>query len=255
MNKTLKPAAVFILAFMTATTAAAESGAARQRELDSLYAQAMWMTGRPSPGESARTAARRPIKCGFSLKNQVRVRFSQFSPEQRILLSKMMTRPELPYSVTSSSDRFRIHYALNGPDAVSGEDADRNGVPDYIDTAASSLEYAYHVEVEELGFKPPPADDTDGPEWDIYIENIDNSYGSTMPDKLIGFNPDVYTSYIELDNDYRSTDTHGLDGLRITIAHEFFHMIQLGWNARAEGGRDFTDLFLWEAAPWMRRHL
>jgi hypothetical protein len=43
-----------------------------------------------------------------------------------------------------------------------------------------------------------------------------------------------------------------LDGLRITIAHEFFHMVQLGWNARSNGNQDFTDLFLWEAAcTWM----
>jgi hypothetical protein len=237
---------------LAGTAYGAERNAPKAGALDSLFAEAMRMTGRPFPGDSSPNATRRPIKCGFSLKNRIRVRFSQFSTEQQILLSKMMSRPVLPHYAKSPGGLFRIHYTLTGPDAVSEADADGNSIPDYVDTAANSLEYTYGVEVEELGFKAPPSDDTDGPEWDVYIENIDNSYGSTMPDRLIGFNPDVYTSYMELDNGYESTDTKGLDGLRITIAHEFFHMIQLGWNARADGNQDFTDLFLWEAAcTWM----
>ncbi len=245
-------AACFLPLFLTGAADGAEPNTAKARELDSLFAEAMRMTGRRLPGDSSAVAASRPIKCGFSLRNRIRVRFHQFSGEQQLLLSKMVTRPVLPYHAISPGGRFRIHYALTGSDAVSGVDADGNGVPDYVDTAGNSLEYAYHVEVEELGFKAPPSDDTDGSEWDIYLENIANSYGSTMPDKPIGFNPDVYTSYMELDNDYTSTDTRGLDGLRVSIAHEFFHMIQLGYNARSDGNLDFTDLFLWEAAcTWM----
>jgi len=244
--------AFLLLMAWTAVAQADVNAASRSRELDSLFTMAVRMTGHPLPGDGSAPHGGRPVKCGLSLKNRIRVRFHEFSREQQILLSKMITRPALPLHVISPDGRFRIHYALSGPDAVSGTDSDGNGVPDYVDTAVNSLEHAYQVEVVELGFKPPPADDTDGPEWDIYIENVVDLYGSTMPDRLIGTSPDVYTSYMELDNDYTSTDTRGLDGLRITIAHEFFHMIQLGWNARADANQDFTDLFLWEAGcTWM----
>lgn len=222
------------------------------RKLDSLFTAAMRMTGQRTSGDSSPSERRRPVKCGLSLANQIRVRLAQFSPEQRILLSKMVFRPVLPLYAISPNGRFRIHYTLTGSDAVSGVDADGNGVPDYVDVAANSLETAYRVEVEELGFKAPPADDADGPEWDLYIENVNDSYGSTMPDRLLGVNPDVFTSYMQVDNGYESTDTKGLNGLRITIAHEFFHMIQLGYNARSDQNGDFTDLFLWEAScTWM----
>jgi hypothetical protein len=244
--------ATLLLVSLTAA-GGAYAEATKGRELDSLFTAAMRMTGRQSSGVSSPSARLRPVKCGLSLMNQIRSRFSQFSPQQRILLSQLFFRPVLPLYAISADGRFRIHYTLTGSDAVSGADADGNGVPDYIDAAANSLEYVYHIEVEELGFKPPPADDTDGPEWDIYIQNITDSYGSTMPDRQISDDPyNAFTSYIQLDNGYESTDTKGLNGLRITIAHEFFHMIQLGYNAREDTNGNFTDLFLWEAAStWM----
>jgi hypothetical protein len=223
------------------------------RELQSLYWEAMRTVHPESVPDSIASEQPLPVKCQFSLANRIRARLSQFSSEQRLQLAKFSDRPVMPYYCISSKNHFRIHYTLTGADAVSPVDSDGNGVPDYIDEAAKSLEYAYHVEVDSLKFNPPPADDADGPEWDLYIENISGSYGWTNIDRLVSMDPDVYTSYITLDNDYTQTQTKGLNGLKVSIAHEFFHMIQLGYNARTGStGGYFADQFLMEASStWM----
>ncbi len=96
-----------------------------------------------------------------------------------------------------------------------------------------------------MGFQPPPADGgIDGNQWDVYIENID-PYGYTTYSKDPN-NPGAYISYMTMDNNYDHTDTPGLDGARVTAAHEFFHMVQFGYNFRN------ADIFMMEAAStWM----
>ena len=194
-----------------------------------------------------------PIKCAFGLANRVRRQWYRFNTEEQAKLAAMVLRPDLPLSLTSPSGRFKIHYAISGSNGVPPEDLDASGLPDYVEHAAAILDSVYNVEVGLLNFKAPPLDDVDGPEWDVYIRNIPGSYGWTNPDRQLSSHPDVYTSYIELDNNYTGTPTKGLDGLRITAAHEFFHMIQLGYNARDDDGDDsFDDQFLMEAScTWM----
>jgi hypothetical protein len=165
----------------------------------------------------------------------------------------MALRPELPNALVSASGRFRIHYAVSGQNAVPPEDADHSGVPDYAEKTAVIFDSVYQAEVVQLNFMAPPLDDADGPEWDVYVKNIPGSYGWTNPDRQVSSNPDRYTSYIEVDNNYTSTPTRGLDGLRTTAAHEFFHMIQLGYNARDEDRNgSYDDQFIMEAScTWM----
>jgi hypothetical protein len=102
--------------------------------------------------------------------------------------------------------------------------------------------------VRDLGFRAPPADAEDGPEWDIYIRNVAGSYGWTNPDRLVATDPDVWTAFIEVDNDYTHTATRGLDGLRITLAHEFFHLVELGYNMQYGEDGYFDAQFFMEAA-------
>ncbi|MBN2103041.1 hypothetical protein JW835_03270, partial [bacterium] len=53
-------------------------------------------------------------------------------------------------------------------------------------------------------------------------------------------------SYVVLDNDFQGLYSSGLDGLRVTCAHEFFHMIQVGYQFRD------SDIFFMEAsATWV----
>ncbi len=197
------------------------------------------------------------VKSGFSIIGAVRLNWSRFSEEQQRILKPHAYRPAADTSVVSASGRFRIHYDVSGFNTVDPADTDLNGIPDYIDVVARVADSVYVIEVEELGLKAPLDDNnTDGPEWDIYIRNLPNVYGQTTPEKQVASNPDQYYGYIELDNNYQHTYTKGLHGMRVTLAHEFFHLIHMAYNLRTSNFYTFDDLFLMEASStWMEDYV
>ncbi len=193
--------------------------------------------------------ARLPLKCGTEIVRALKENWALLKPEDRKLFSRYFQRPVLPYSYVSPEGRFRLHYALGGYDGVPRKDADSSGVPDFIERAGEYLDYSYHFEVDTLGYQPPPSDyGVDGDEIDVYFKNI-NAYGYTDFDRQIPETPyNDWTSYITMDNDFAGPGYYaqGLDGLRVTCAHELFHVIQLGYNYRDE------DLFFFEmSSTWM----
>jgi len=159
----------------------------------------------------------------------------------------------------SKSNLFKIHYDTVGYNAPSLVDTDNNGTPDYIDSVAFYFEYAYQVQVNEIGYKSPIPDrgGRGSDHYDVYIWDLGNSdnlgvepyheggtYGFTMPTEndIIQYEPfqRSYT-YIVVDNNYSPTDSvrklnngpkypaykeTGIDALKITASHEFQHAIQ-----------------------------
>ncbi|MCX6139297.1 MAG: hypothetical protein NTX15_00430 [Candidatus Kapabacteria bacterium] len=137
---------------------------------------------------------------------------------------------------------------MSGPDAVSPQDIDGNGTPDYVDECLRSLEFAWRAEIDTLGYLPPPSDGVEGgsPAMDVYLRDLSQAgpsgtsyYGLTTLEKLIGSVPiDRYTTWMDVDNDFSDLDkdaygrqsfsTFGIDALRVTCAHEFHHTIQNG---------------------------
>lgn len=167
--------------------------------------------------------------------------------EVQKLLAPLFDRPVLPLSLVSPGKRFRIHYALEGPDATT--DA-------FVQATAAAFDSAYHYQVEDLGFPAPPADNgLDGSELDVYIVNMPISYyaETIAEDEVVNTSRDDYTSWIRIDNDFTGYYTSGLDGMRVTVAHEFFHMIHIGvrW-AFPESQLGYNELFFYEiSGVWM----
>ncbi|MFO7891864.1 MAG: hypothetical protein R6V04_16180 [bacterium] len=215
-------------------------------QTDALFLQAVAMYAPDKLPVEYRNLDFEVQKCGFGLQTQLNINFKKFSHSQKEFLSSYLSRPDLPYSYISPSSLFQIHYTTTGSDAVPTEDKNGSGIPDYVEEVARTMDYNYQIEVLSIGLNEPPVDNTDGPEWDVYIKHIPNYYGYTSFDTKISSNPAVWTSYITIDNDYTHTPTSLFDGMKITTAHEFFHMIQLGYNFRND------DIFLMEvASTWM----
>ena len=66
------------------------------------------------------------------------------------------------------------------------EDADGNGIPDYIELAATVLDSTWVLEVDGLGYDPPPsANGLDGDEYDVYFSDLGRgaAYGYTYPEQ------------------------------------------------------------------------
>lgn len=193
-------------------------------------------------------------KCGTETIQQVRYHWTLFTRSQQNDLESFAYRPDMPESYVSPDGQFRVHYTREGPDSVSIDDQDASGVPDYVERAAEYLMESYQVEIMEMGLQEPPPDiESSGPEWDVYLRHIPGYYGWVNIDQLVSVNPDIYTTFMTLDNDYVHTKTKGLEALRVTIAHEFQHMIQYGYIFRDENNNGVCDdQFLNEAAAtWM----
>lgn len=166
-------------------------------------------------------------KCGFGIVNDVKINIDSFSPEQKNILNSLLSRPFLQTSIVSPSGFFRIHYDVTGsnsPAYVSGWTVDQN-----IAEVARALDSAYRFEINYLGFLSPPSDNGAGGDdkYDIYIQNQGGGfYGYTEWESKIG--TVNWTSFMVIDNDYVGYYSTGLDGMKVTVAHEFHHSIQLG---------------------------
>ncbi|MBU3698712.1 MAG: hypothetical protein FGM33_01695 [Candidatus Kapabacteria bacterium] len=196
-----------------------------------------------------------PDKCGFGQRSQ----------SDRIIGLKHGTvqggRPLCQTFADSKSGRFRVHFDTSGVHAVDMADLSGNGLPDYVDECHAALEHAWLVEIDTLGYLPPPADGTDGGSaaLDVYVRDLGPSgyYGVATPDRLLRLTPtEQWTSFMEIDNDYSAADssagrptftTTGLDALRITCAHEFHHTVQNGCYALVPQHRMLYEL----TSTWM----
>ena len=123
-------------------------------------------------------------------------------------------RPILDNNIISPSGSFMIHY-----------DNYYDGIDDYAYSVAIAADSSRKVIVEIMNFRSEVQDD-DGL-YDIYIEQLPNgSYGWNCPDGDLG------KSWVEIDDDYIGTgySTSGLDAMKISVAHEYFHAIQRSYK-------------------------
>ncbi len=163
-------------------------------------------------------------------------------------------RPDAQHYLLSPSGHFRVHYDTEGVNAVSRKDADANGIPDYIDLTLAILDSTWVLEIEQLGYKPPPSDNGlgGGDEYDVYVVELGvgrSYYGFTYP----GTSGITTYSHLEVDNNFTDPgykQTRGLDALRVTIAHEFHHALQFGYYAKFDGSwwQESTSTWMEEVA-------
>ena len=195
------------------------------------------------------------IKCGTKYDLAIEAQKEKIEPGlYERYLQIQSTEPVRQRSLVTDSGYFELHWDDNGTHEVPQEDISGNGYPDFIDSAAVILDYVYTIEVQQLGYAPPPGEDGNPAiPYPIYFTN-QFAYGITRKGELIAANlPDTsYTSYIELDNDFSEYyfPTKGLDGLKVTAAHEFHHAIQLGYGFRG------SDIYFFETtSTWLEEYI
>jgi hypothetical protein len=137
-------------------------------------------------------------------------------------------------------------------------DASRQRIPgsadEFADSVAAIANQVFAFETTLLGYQAPPTDGMSGggPEYDIYIEEMGNTYGETMPEVQLDTRSDGgrFTTYMRVDNDFifvNPVANRGLPGLRVTLAHEYHHAIQIGSYGYWTG-----DVYFYEiTCTWM----
>jgi hypothetical protein len=174
-----------------------------------------------------------PVRHATMILGEVRQNFDIFNVEQQEVLNQLLQRPVLPLSFISSTGRFKIHYTETGTDAVPLEDINNNGIPDFVEAVAQAFENSHQREVDELGYQEPPNDaGVDGPEYDVYVQNLGRDfYSFTIPESNPAETPqNDRTSYIVIENDFSQHFTRGVAAAKVTAAHEYFHAIQFGYR-------------------------
>ena len=171
----------------------------------------------------------RPIKCGFPVLLAYRAEGGvAASGPQRV-------RPQLenPQTYASPGGSFLLHYTTTGVDAVLAGDVNSNSIPDYIETAAVVLD-SVRSGYQQFGWRNPVSD---GDEYDVYFEDLEYMpwgpwFGYTEATDPMTTTPYTAASYISLENDYpESVYGHPPQAsLRVTVAHEYHHAIQLAYN-------------------------
>jgi hypothetical protein len=176
------------------------------------------------------------LKCGtplvFALRAQVEGEAISSAVQGRVF-----SRPARQKSRLSPSGSFRVHYDTTGVDAPAMVDPhDMRPIAgtheQYVDSVMAIAEFSLWYLTSVLKFDPPPGDGMlgGGPEYDIYIENLGpEGFGVTFWEEPFATTPNQkFSTYIVIDNDFYGNRTAGMDGLRVTVAHELHHAIQVG---------------------------
>jgi len=174
--------------------------------------------------------AQEPVKCGFATIAALQAAASK-GAQARSQAALLLARPMLPLAYVTEEGRFKIHYSTTGADAVNPASTNPAGVPDFVYEAGRVAQRAHHLLVDSLGMRAPISDNgVDGVEFDFYLQNLGDLYGQTNFDfGGEGSGP----AYCLIDNDFGTGFyTQGLDGLRVTVAHEYFHAVQLSYYYR-----------------------
>lgn len=165
------------------------------------------------------------------------------------------TVPEAPNSPACSA-HFCVHWVAEGLDAPELDDGDADGRPDYVERVLTIAEEVHEVENGKLGWREPKSDGARGGgngKTDIYLAQIGGQlFGYAAPDRgqasAAHRLPRRLHGYLVIDNDYSPFEFPGttqIQDLRVTLAHEYNHILQFGYDA-------FQDPWFAEAtAVWM----
>ncbi len=259
----MKTLVVILFASLLGGAVVAEEGALTRDEQIRIIESYMYLTGQTgvmpqSLAESQAEEVGPPVKCGTPAIIEYMTNYDKFDRDLRLALGVTeVVRPTTELSYDSPEGHFKIHYDTTGSAAVYdvGADTDGDGVPNYVESVADIADSVYRAIIVNLGFPAPLADtgcSNGGDErTDIYIINLQSAYGWTQPDTACapfdtlfgGKNYMLAPSFMAIDNDYAHISQYSgrpLDAVRVTLAHEYFHVVQFGM--------DWTE---WENLAWL----
>ena len=160
----------------------------------------------------------------------------------------LRSRPDMDTYSVSPSGNFYIHYNLEGIDSPNQIDNDDNGIPDYIDEVGIAADYSDSILVDVLNFLPVISDDDQ--KYDIYIQDMGQGYYGVNYLDIDSLGNYTGSTYIIIDNEYEDGEyyTAGVEAMKITISHEYFHAIQRSYRAQLTGG----NLYFYEmSSTWI----
>ncbi len=163
--------------------------------------------------------------------------------------------PQAPKS-PACGPHFCVHWVAEGIDAPDLADSDGDGVPNFVRQVLKIAEHVHDIENDKLGWREPKSDGRKGGgngKTDIYLSQIGGElFGYAAPDRGQASKehrlPRRLHGYLVLDNDYSAFEfpgTRPADDLQVTLAHEYNHILQFGYDAYQD------PWFAESTATWM----
>jgi Family of unknown function (DUF6055) len=277
-----KTVCMFLLVFFAFTVIPLMAEQLSQEEDEILYQKILRLSGKSEISLGLSDHESPVVKCGTPYILEIHNQVQSASPRTQLAWQTFLTArydTEAPFSYESPGGHFLIHYATEGDHAVRVDEEfginPITDVPVYVEETAKIFDSVWNYEVDFLEYNAPPADsfyESGGDERvDVYLLDlvtIDsdflNVYGVTYPDIALGPDDQYYTSFQLLDNDYigfQIYEDKPLDIIRVTAAHEFFHVIQFGYDAwefesmNTETYADDRHCWLEMSAVWMEEQV
>lgn len=213
-----------------------------------------------SLGTESSSLSELPIRCGTPYVHDFLQNYGQLDRDLlRASGAVLATRPTLPSSYDTPSGFIRIYYSKLGDNAVpnASADSDGDGVPDYVESVAIIADSVYDYIINRLGYNAPISDvncpDGVDSKIDVYLETLGAGlFGVAVLDTASACgpfsSPFSAPSWIVMENDFEGIGDYAsrpLDAARVTLAHEFFHIIHFSL--------DFTESSVLRemTATWM----
>ncbi len=141
-------------------------------------------------------------------------------------IDRFLSRPS-GLAAHYDTEHFRIHYATSGGRAPAGWPNES-----YVQAVGEACEASWRAYHETQDWRVPPADGVGGDDRiDCYIDNLSGVYGYAQPEAYpaddFGSNR---TAFFVIDNDYEGFGRDPLDLMRVTVAHEYHHVVQMGYT-------------------------
>jgi hypothetical protein len=137
-------------------------------------------------------------------------------------VTELRSRPtDLP--LTRTTTNFTIHYATSGEDAVNEA---------YVDVIQDACETSYAAYHTTYGWAPPPGDGELGGGTDltdVYVHVLGaNTMGMAEHEAQVPGAPPYYdyTGFFHI-----NTNITSVGGRKVTVAHEYMHVVDFGYNA------------------------
>ncbi|HYH57609.1 MAG TPA: Ig-like domain-containing protein [Thermoleophilaceae bacterium] len=150
--------------------------------------------------------------------------FRHLRGEERARAAQQLDRPEVG-GTRICADDFCVHGTAGGVLTTALVLAEAQAVHDF--------------HTGTLGWREPPADDAGGDDRvDIYLDDVgkDLLFGYAQSD---GGGGQSQSSFLVIDDDYSADDfgtaISAMDALRVTLAHEYAHVLQYGYDVTADG--------------------
>jgi hypothetical protein len=176
-----------------------------------------------------------------NLFSQVTEKCGTFSTEVLSKMGMSCNRPTL-YPTSSpiyniETEHFIIHYTSDEiPPPYNPNDPPSDITTSaYANKIASAAETSWDFQINNLGWQAPPGDGNCGGglnKYDIYIKHL-NYYGETWAETQV--NGNGFTSYLVITTGITPPDQSTRrpmtdEEIKITVAHEFNHALQMGYN-------------------------